>query len=339
MKAPGKDQMTEGLRRAWYPVARSVDIESPQAAELLGVPLVAFRTEDGRAAVTARRCLHRGGDLAAGRVVGDSIECPYHGWRYRGDTGRCVAIPAMGPDARIPANAEIASYPAEERYGLVWTCVGDPLVGVPDLPELEPLEMTFLAGPPVTTTAGMLAALENFRDVAHFPFVHATSMGEVPHRVEKLEVEVDGFHCRMTRDYSAKAGFADIYRDEEMVFNYHAVVPSLVTARLDYGDRGQRLVAEAFCPLGVEGGCRIFMFAGTAADYTVSSLEEALSAELGVLAEDKPILDGLTPPEVPLHGEATEVSIGADRYTLSTRRAFLGFIEAALADRPLPAAS
>lgn len=325
------DDIQRALRRAWYPVARSADVdERPQSATLLGEPLVAFRTEAGHAAVTSRRCPHRGGDLSLGAVVGESIECPYHGWQFAGSTGRCRLVPALGPDARVPSNAVIASHPVVERFGLVWTCIGDPLTEAPDLPELEELGMTYLAGEPVDTTAGILASLENFRDVAHFPFVHRNSMGEVQREIERLQVSTDGFDTWLHRRYSASAGAADVYRDQEDVgFTYHSVVPSLSSALLDYGPVGKRIVLECFMPMGPTG-CRIFLVSGVAQGYTGATAEEALEAELGVLHEDKPILDGLMPPEVPLHGEVLEVSVASDRYTLTTRKVFLSFVRAAL---------
>jgi phenylpropionate dioxygenase-like ring-hydroxylating dioxygenase large terminal subunit len=112
------------LRRGWYPVARGVDLDRPRKATLLGRRLVVFRTKDGQPRVLPDRCLHRGGALHLGAVVDDSIECPYHGWQWRGADGRCVYIPSNGPSAPIPKTAVIGAFPAVERYGLVWTCVG-----------------------------------------------------------------------------------------------------------------------------------------------------------------------------------------------------------------------
>lgn len=285
-----------------------------------------FRTGSGRVAVTSRRCPHRGGDLALGEVVDEAIACPYHGWEYSANDGVCRHVPSSGEGGRIPPGARIASYAVQERYGLVWTCIGDPVVDVPEMPELDELGMSYLAGEPVDTSAGILASLENFRDVAHFPFVHRDSMGEVPHEVERLEVRSDGFETWMSREYSASAGEAGIYRDRERLgFTYHGVVPSLASALVDYGPQGKRIVFECFMPMG-SAGCRIFLCSGTAAGYTGSSPEEALELELGVLHEDKPILDSLMPPEVPLDHEAPEVSVAADRYTLATRRAFVAFV-------------
>jgi 3-ketosteroid 9alpha-monooxygenase subunit A len=50
-------------------------------------------------------------------IVGDSITCPYHAWRF-GPDGRCNHIPYFnGP---IPAAAKIRSWPVLERYGIIW---------------------------------------------------------------------------------------------------------------------------------------------------------------------------------------------------------------------------
>jgi hypothetical protein len=207
--------------------------------------------------------------------------------------------------------------------------LGHPLTAVPDLPELEPLAMTYLVGQPIPTDAGILACAENFRDVAHFPFVHASTMGGVSKEVERLDVTADGFETWLTREYSVGGGEAGTYVfDEGVAVHYHAVMPALVSGRFDYGEKGQRIILECFQPLGPTGTI-IYPVSGTAQHYTVSTPEQALADEEFVINEDKPVLDGLWPLEVPLDGAFSEVSISADRYTLTTRKAFTSFVRAA----------
>ena len=56
--------------------------------------LVVFRGEDGKVAVTDAYCPHLGANLGrGGKVVGNCIECPFHGWQFRSDNGKCVKIP------------------------------------------------------------------------------------------------------------------------------------------------------------------------------------------------------------------------------------------------------
>ena len=60
----------------------------------LGLNLAVFRGEDGRAHVVDAYCPHLGAHLAVGgAVIGDCIQCPFHGWEFNGDTGKCTHIP------------------------------------------------------------------------------------------------------------------------------------------------------------------------------------------------------------------------------------------------------
>ena len=52
---PKREAAEAAMRRAWWPVARSIDLATPQPAILLGERLVVYRTESGRAVVQSRR--------------------------------------------------------------------------------------------------------------------------------------------------------------------------------------------------------------------------------------------------------------------------------------------
>lgn len=60
----------------------------------LGLDLAVFRGDDGRVHVIDAYCPHLGANFAAGgRVFDNCIECPFHGWRFSGDDGKCKKIP------------------------------------------------------------------------------------------------------------------------------------------------------------------------------------------------------------------------------------------------------
>lgn len=60
----------------------------------LGEQVAVFRAENGKAHVVDAYCPHLGANLAVGgRVLGDCIECPFHGWQFQGTDGKCVKIP------------------------------------------------------------------------------------------------------------------------------------------------------------------------------------------------------------------------------------------------------
>jgi len=94
------------LRRSWHPVARSADVgAAPHRVLLLGEAWVLLRT-GGELRAFLDRCPHRGAPLSLGTCEGDVLACAYHGWRF-GPDGRCVGIPALGPDAAIPSRARL----------------------------------------------------------------------------------------------------------------------------------------------------------------------------------------------------------------------------------------
>ncbi|NIR37137.1 MAG: Rieske 2Fe-2S domain-containing protein, partial [Actinobacteria bacterium] len=82
---------------------------------------VLYRKRDGAAVAMRDQCPHRKVPLSRGRVVGDDIECGYHGMTF-GPEGRCVRIPGQ---SRIPPAAKVASYPVTESMGLVWLWLGE----------------------------------------------------------------------------------------------------------------------------------------------------------------------------------------------------------------------
>lgn len=67
------EKLREAYQHVWFVVARSQDIDTPQSATLLDHNLVVFRDSTGAARVTDRRCIHRGGNLADGKVVGTAL--------------------------------------------------------------------------------------------------------------------------------------------------------------------------------------------------------------------------------------------------------------------------
>lgn len=165
----------------WYVACESSDLQdTPRHARMLGHDFVLFRDSTGATHCLANICAHRGASLAHGKVKGDCVECPYHGWRYDGE-GRCQRIPSLTRDAKIPARARVDSYPVEERYGLVFTFLGD-------LPESERppiLEVAEWGDPTWRRTCSTLdwklnfrRSMENAMDGAHNEFVHTTHLPE-----------------------------------------------------------------------------------------------------------------------------------------------------------------
>ena len=114
--------MLESANRQWHPIASGEELEYRHTfhGQLLGREFAVWRADDGYVNVWENRCLHRGVRLSIGINDGTELKCQYHGWRYANRTAGCTYIPAHPADA--PARTVCnRTYPAVERYGLVWS--------------------------------------------------------------------------------------------------------------------------------------------------------------------------------------------------------------------------
>ena len=308
-----REHIDLALRRAWFPVARLQDLDAPRAATLLG--------EGWRSSVPSRA---GGGDLdpvsppglqsldRLGRGRGNRLPVPRLAVaRLR---RRLPARPVPRPRDAIPSKARVRAYPVQERWGLVWTCLDEPANDLPVLPELEGLGLTFACSQEIPQLCGIAAATENFSDVAHFPFVHRLSMGEIAHEVPPLEVRREGVECWMSRPYIAQHGEGEaVWSNDDggVTMGYHTIAPSFSCIVYYYEGLGNRVLLNTVQPVGLGGEGSIIRFVvGVDAAFKGPALEECLALETQVYLEDQPILDGLRPREVPF-GE--EMDLGGVR--------------------------
>lgn len=165
----------------WHPVAAVADLDgtNPLRARLLGVDLVVWRAGE-QIMVWRDLCIHRGARLSLGKVTEDGcLMCPYHGWTYN-ENGRCVHIPAH-PNQVPPTKAQTIQFQSQIKYGLIWVTLGEPEKDIPVFPEWENEAYRNIPSGPYHFNAAAPRAIENFLDVAHFPFVHEGSLGDPSH--------------------------------------------------------------------------------------------------------------------------------------------------------------
>lgn len=323
---PGNEEVIAALRRCWQPVASLAELErGPRRSLVLGEALAVFLGEDGRPYVVADRCPHRGASLAGGKVREDCIECPYHGWRWRGSDGRCAQIPSLPDQSRIPARAAVRRYPVAVRWGLVWTSLQEPAVELPRLDWFEEADWRWAHGEPFELPVSFGVMIENFRDVAHFAFVHRESLGAMPEVVEPLRPSREGMVVTMRRRMSGGPGGREFWGSLREIA-YHAIAPNVIAARL-WTDEGLRFIVHA-ARESRPGESIHYWLAGFEEGYSGAGLEEVLAAEAELYAEDVGVVSTVTPPELPLGEEG--VSTLADVFTLAYREAFVEFVRGAI---------
>jgi phenylpropionate dioxygenase-like ring-hydroxylating dioxygenase large terminal subunit len=111
------------LRNLWYMPALSSSLKagSMRREMLLGEPVLLGRTHAGQPFALRDICPHRGVPLSAGKMLSENtVECPYHGWRFKPD-GMCSAIPSLVEEQNLePAKIKVRRYPVSEHDGLIW---------------------------------------------------------------------------------------------------------------------------------------------------------------------------------------------------------------------------
>lgn len=156
---------------------------------MLGADLVLYRTKDGQPVALEDACPHRKLPLSMGRLVGDAVECGYHGLTFN-PSGKCVAAPTQD---RIPPSATVGSYPAIDRYGLLWIWMGDNEKA--DESQLLTIENSdnpawhITAGDSLTCECNYLYLVDNLLDPSHVAWVHRSSFAAPGTEGTPLEIE------------------------------------------------------------------------------------------------------------------------------------------------------
>lgn len=326
------------LRHGWHPVARSPELGAePLAVTLLGERWVLARL-DGGVAAFVDRCPHRLAPLSAGRTDGAELVCGYHGWRFNA-AGACVAVPALGPGVPAPRRARATpAWGVTERHGLVWIAPDEPFSEIIDLPEAQDAAFDSVWLEPARTSACAGLIADNFLDTAHFPFVHAATIGASEATVVppyRVDADGDGFVVRMAQDVAnpedpgVAAGVRPLIQRRRSTYVFRP--PFMMRLRLEYPDAGTTTTIY-FC-LQPQDGDATRIYTRILRDDVAGDadrLAEAARFEQSVLDEDLALqerfdLDGL--PLISGDGEPTEeVSIRADAAGVALRRVLAAFV-------------
>ncbi len=329
--APSSEEVRLALRHCWQPVARLQDLkQGPRRAMLLGEALAVFLTGSGEPAVVADRCAHRGASLSMGKVAGESIQCPYHGWEWAGEDGACTRVPSLPDQSQIPPRARVAAFPTRVQWGLVWTVLEQPLGEPPDLSWFDAEAWTWGHGTPFELPVALGVMIENFRDVAHFAFIHETTIGPLPEVIEPLHPERDGVEVTLRREMQFGPAAAKLWSAAGDA-HYQLIAPNFISFRM-FTESGERCLLHAARAISATESAHYWIEGGLADGFDDAALEEAIDYEWRIYREDIPIVSAIEPRELSLDPGA-DASTLADRFSLAYRPAFAEFVERALSLR------
>ncbi len=167
------------IRNQWYAVLESREVKTgrPVGVTRMGEKLVFWRTADGQVVCMSDICPHIGAPLHKGKVKQDRLTCPFHGFEFD-QGGQCQRVPALGTAAAIPRALRTRVYPTHETHDLIFIFWGEA-----DQPPTPPRFFesigedfsyaSFRQHWPVHYSR----MAENQLDVAHLPFIHASTIG------------------------------------------------------------------------------------------------------------------------------------------------------------------
>jgi phenylpropionate dioxygenase-like ring-hydroxylating dioxygenase large terminal subunit len=200
--------------------------------------LVLYRTRSGVATLQDAYCPHLGAHLGhQGRVVAESIRCPFHGWQF-GSDGKCNSIPYCED---IPDRARLRTWHVEEKNGEVYIWFHpentSPQWELPELLELNDANWTSPRYAEFLVPAHVQDIAENSCDPVHFQFVHRQQ--DVP--PSEVTIDEDGRTLHLNTDAS----------NADFPSQLHAIVynPGFAMVRNTYGPGAEMVMYNSAQPI------------------------------------------------------------------------------------------
>jgi len=88
------------------------------------------------------------------------------------DENGAITVTVAGNDTPLPTR---------RRYGYIWTTLGTPATDLLPIPEADEADRRVIVCGAISVKTSGLRIVENFLDMAHFPFVHTDILGAEPH--------------------------------------------------------------------------------------------------------------------------------------------------------------
>jgi phenylpropionate dioxygenase-like ring-hydroxylating dioxygenase large terminal subunit len=241
--------------------------------------------------------------------------CPYHAWEYN-SSGQCVHMPSH-PGQPPPAKARAQTYRAQERYGIVWACVGEPLGDLPEFAFGEnPAFRLMLAGPYFFHAKGP-RVVENFLDVAHLGFVHAGLLGDPQHgEIEDYEVGM-GPHGPEAREIRIWQPDPDGTGKGALVtYHYWACGPLTAGLKKEHGNQRYSLLIQV-APIDADT-CESRVLIAMDYGHDVPA-QNIIDFQDEVTAQDKVVVESQRPELLPLDLQS-ELHLRSDRMAIAYRK-------------------
>ena len=318
------------LENVWYACEFSHTVTNqPTQIKLWDQKIVLYRDTSGNVVALNDVCPHRGAALSLGKVHGDCIQCPYHGWQFQTD-GKCTQIPANPPHGTIPRRASVSGYPVQEKYGFVWIFWGDlppedcpPLPTIPNFPDSS-WQPSYLE---LTINAHYSRLVENLTDPVHTPFIHTDSFGggisQDTQMFTQGQLSVEDWSGNYFLTIKQAAPQKGLYwryiqskQQQETKITLAFYLPNLALQTLDF----KFGFCQYFCLVPVNEGTtlvKLIHFRNFLTHPLLDSLFRKIN--LKILKEDLPVVESQFPRKVP-DDLGEELHVAGDALSVAYRK-------------------
>ena len=308
--------MNKLLLKDWYVICRKDEIDENKILlkYVFDQEIIIWKKKE-RIMAWENLCIHRGSRLSLGSINNGILKCAYHGWEYNQDA-QCVKIPSQ-PDIKIPKKACVKSYKVIEKMNMVWINLSKDANDFVNIKEFNESNFNHVASGPYIMNASAPRAIENFLDVAHFPFVHENHLGvkDKP-MIDDYDVVSSnkGIHASNVKVFQPNPDGTN--KSGEVIYDYHVHSPFVASLGKDVS-KNERFVLVFYVTPISETESMIYtltlMNFGKLDDKIVRDYQDFITAQ------DVPIVESQRPELLPMDLQE-ELSIRSDKISIAYRR-------------------
>lgn len=208
------------------------------------------------------------------------------------------------------------------QYRYIWVSLGQPMQNIFEIPEYYEPDRRNIHAATIRVKVSAPRAIENFLDLAHFPFVHPGSLGEEPFTEVK---DYDAVILEESNEVLAKKccfwqpnAMPTATEGYEVEYVYRVPHPyCAILYKANAIDMNRMDIVSIFVQPVSEEECNANMFLAMIDDQNSDTVIR--SFQLQIFAQDKPILENQVPKRLPLDLRA-EMSVRCDALSTTYRR-------------------
>ena len=320
-------------KNCWYVAAGGVEVgRKPLGRKLLGKHVVLFRKENGDPVAMDDHCPHRGFRFSDSKLVGDSVQCGYHGMIFN-TQGQCTKMTGAGA---VPRVLRVQTYPLVEKRLYIWIWMGDPAKAdpalIPATPYEERTDFDHQYYYPLPFAGNFQLAQDNLLDSTHVSYLHAGLLDNED-KVEFTSADevasIDGNNIKrvitmtdfVPNESVHKIWHVPVGKPLKRVITVVNHLPCAVNIQNEFFDmESGEVISQRVTAIGLVPADRNHAYHFTAVSSSFRQTEEDKEAQLRVLNQDVYACEQIQKHFEEDPDTAVEIAVPTDKLGVLSRR-------------------